>query len=144
MSEITRNESDFVTRVREIMGVNPLAFANVVAYVFLLVFLGYLFLILPVPLLLLGLLYPLAGIACSSGLLHRKKWSWYVAMIMWASEGIVCSWVAYLNGGFLSVYPQSVLTFVLIALLRFASVAYLAGRRVRESLHVKDRRTKVL
>ena len=68
----------------------------------------------------------------------------YVAMIMWASEGIVCSWVAYLNGGFLSVYPQSVLTVVLIALLRFASVAYLAGRRVRESLHVKDRSTKVL
>jgi hypothetical protein len=133
-----------VTDNKEIKGVNPLAFANLIAYVFLLVIIGYIFLILPILLLLLGLLYPLAGIACSGGLLHRRKWSWYMAMIMWMSEGVVCAWVGYLNRGFLNVYPQSVLTFVLIAVLRFACVPYLAGRRVREGFHIKGGLLKVL
>jgi hypothetical protein len=120
-----------VGEARETRLVNVIAVVNMVVYVFLFAIIGYLILLLPILLLFLGLAYPVLGMICSSGLLHRKAWAWYTAMIMWVSEGLVSFVAAYLNIGFLYAYPQSVLASALVGCLRFVCVAYFAAGKSR-------------
>jgi hypothetical protein len=76
-------------------------------------------------------LYSIAGIACSWGLLQHKRWGWYMAVAMWMVEGIVSSWGAYSNSGYFSSYPELAIIFLSITFFKFASTAYLAMRKVR-------------
>jgi hypothetical protein len=125
--------------------VNRIVFVNLIAYIFLLVIIVYLILLLPLPLLFLGLVYSFIGIACSFGLLHNRKWSWYLAVATWISEGLASSWTAIANAMSInltdpqSVYymnPLPVLIFILIAFARFAAVIYFAKTKTRQSFHV--------
>jgi len=128
--------NNVVGEAKEMRLVNAIAVINLIVYVFLFVIIGYLILLLPLLLLFLGLAYPLLGMVCSGGLLHRRAWAWYTTMIMWAGEGLVSLVVAYLNAGSLYTYPQSVLAFGLVGCLRLLCVAYFAGGK-RRSLFLR-------
>jgi hypothetical protein len=133
-------------RLEGASAVNWIAIVNLIAYIFLSGLIAYLILLLPLPLLFLGLLYSFVGIACSFGLFYYRKWSWYAAVATWIIEGLVSCWVAIANALIVnltdpqSVYymnPLPVLTFVLIALERFAAVIYLAKAKTKQTFHVQ-------
>ena len=125
-----------MNKAEETRIINLIAVVNLIAYVLLSVIILGLILILPLPLLFLALLYALAGIACSRGLLQHKKWAWYAAMVMWIGEGILLSIVSYLNIGFYSIYPQYSMI-IFFAVLRILSIAYLIGKRTRASFDIE-------
>jgi uncharacterized membrane protein (DUF2068 family) len=81
-------------------------------------------------------LYSIAGISCSWGLLQHKRWGWYMAVTMWIFEGAVFSWVTYANSGSLSINLGTAIMFLIIALFRFASTAYLAKKKIRDTLNM--------
>jgi hypothetical protein len=82
-------------------------------------------------------LLSIAGITCCWSLLKHKKWSWYMATVMWMTEGLISSWAAYTYIGLYYLYPQSEIAFMLIALFKFASTAYISRRKIRESFHMQ-------
>jgi hypothetical protein len=117
-------------------GVTLLARINLVVYILLL------FWALPsvyvlVSLVAIGVvLYSIAGIACSWGLLQHKSRGWYMAVTMWMVEGMVSSWTAIANSGDFSTYPQTVILFLSIAFFRFASTAYLTKKKFRDGFGI--------
>lgn len=121
-----------MTKLQRPTGVTLLARINLVIYI-LLLFWALSFVLSIVDLIsIIFVLYSIAGIACSSGLLQHKRWGWYMAVIMWMVEGIVSSWAAYANSESFSMYPQSAIIFLLIPLFKFASTAYIVKRKIRE------------
>jgi type IV secretory pathway TraG/TraD family ATPase VirD4 len=78
-------------------------------------------------------LYSVAGVGCAWGLLQHKRWGWYMAVTMWILEGAVSSCVAYVNSVSLSINLGTAIMFLIIALFRFASTAYLAKKKIRDT-----------
>jgi hypothetical protein len=124
--------------VGKIRSVEVIAGVNLLAYVVLLIaFLGMeSFFSFGLFLLHLGVLYSIVGIICSYGLHRHRKWSWYLAIIMWIGEGILASWVAYVNGTQFSNPSQGALGFLPIAIFRLASVAYFVTSKVTKNFEV--------
>jgi hypothetical protein len=125
-----------MTKLQRPTGITLLARINLVIYI-LLLFWALSFVLSIVDLISISFaLYSIAGIACSSGLLQQKRWSWYMAVIMWMVEGAVSCWAVYANSESFFMYPQSAIIFLLIPLFKFASTAYIVKRKIREGFDI--------
>lgn len=121
----SETNGDVITKPETPAGVTFLAKINMIFYILLLFWaLSFMFYAVDFSAGYFVLL-SIAGTACCWGLLKHTKWSWYMAIAMWMTEGLVSSWAAYTYIGSYYLYPQSEITFVLIALFKFASTAYL-------------------
>lgn len=135
MAAKPRTNGEMMAKPRTLVGVTILARINLVIYV-LLLFWALSSVFYAVNLVAMSLvLYSIAGVICSSGLLQHKRWSWYMAVAMWIVEGVASSWVTYSNIGLLSTDPETIIIFLSIAIFKFATAAYLAKRKVRESFN---------
>jgi uncharacterized membrane protein (DUF2068 family) len=130
-----------MAKPRPSAGVALLARVNLVIYV-LLCFWALSFVLAEVNLVALGLAgYSVVGVVCSSGLLRQKKWSLYLAVIMWIAEGVAVIAVSFLFIDLLSTDPVSIIIFLSVAVFRFATVAYLTRRKVKEAFNPKQKVT---
>jgi hypothetical protein len=117
-----------IAKTRTPAGVTLLAKVNLVIYV-LLLFWALSLVLYAANVIALGIvLYSIAGVVCSLGLLQSKRWSFYMAMAMWMSEGTVSSWITYSNMELFSKDPETIIMFLSIAIFKFATAAYLAKK----------------
>jgi hypothetical protein len=86
----------------------------------------------------------LADVVCCWGLLKHARWSWFMGIALWITEGIFSVWAAYVNTSLIigpnSIHytdPVNVLKFVSVGLFKFASTTYLASGKIRESYEIK-------
>jgi hypothetical protein len=144
-------------RTGESKGVVVIAFLN---------FLGYLYDLFPFLLVAsffgfglwlynIILLYFVLGLFCSWKLFKHRTWSWYLAITMWVSEGIIILWTSTTSlyelypfnllfyPANLLAYPANILVFLSVGVYRFASVAYLLTERVRKLFAVDLRRQPI-
>lgn len=125
----------FSIGVGKMRSVEVISWVNLFVYAFLLIaFIGVeSFFFFGLFILHLGVLYSIVGVICSYGLSRHRKWSWYLAITMWISEGIFASWTAYI-----SVSYTFLLTFLLIAILRLVSIAYFVTSKVTKNFEVRQ------
>lgn len=95
-------------------------------------------------------LYFMLGLFCSLMLFKHRRWSWFLAMIMWIGEGIFILWASLTTSlyvffipVFLLAYPVNLLVFLSVGVFRFASVVYFATKRVRRAFAVDLRRQPI-
>jgi hypothetical protein len=130
------DDGENIARPKATTGLTILAQVNLALYTLLLFW--ALSLLLHVFSLVAGglVLYSIAGVGCSWGLLQHKRWGWNLAVTMWIFEGAVSSWVAYANSGSLSIDLGTAIMFLIVAVFKFASTGYLAKKKIRDTFNM--------
>ena len=125
-----------MTEAKKPILVRVIAIGNLLLYSWLMFSIFSLAVRSPVKIIYFQLLYPAVGMACSLGLLKYKRWSWYVAFVMWIFEGAVSALEAVVPAIKFGISVNDVSWFtmlLLIAIFRFASIFYLTRRKVSKS-----------
>ena len=121
-----------------------LVFVNLVIYASLPFWASYFFMFVLGLDVLMYAAFCAAGIACCVGIIRNVRWSWLAAILMWTVEGIVFISAAYVNTEVIigpnSIHytnPIYVFPFIVVALCRLVSAAYLAREEILKRKEVQ-------